>query len=105
MKEYEISNEIALKNAIFSLNTEGYTVNEDCIANCKKLLNNEELDKVVGGEERRTDRDPSRQRFIAGGGGSPAQYVTPPEPLTPEQIQALLNAANENPHHIGPVKK
>ena len=41
MKEYEISNEIALKNAIFSLNTEGYTVNEDCIANCKKLLNNE----------------------------------------------------------------
>ena len=74
--------------------------------NDKKLLNNEELDKVVGGEERRTDRDPSRQRFITGGGGSPAQYVTPPDPLTPEQIQALLNAAMENMNPTkGPVKK
>ena len=74
--------------------------------NDKKLLNNEELDKVVGGEERRTARDPSRQRFITGGGGSPAQNVTPPDPLTPEQIQALLNAAMENMNPIkGPVKK
>ena len=73
--------------------------------NGKKVLDDEELDKVVGGEERRTERDPSRQRFITGGGASPDQNVAPQDPLTPEQIQALLDAANENPHHIGPVKK
>ena len=73
--------------------------------NDKRPLNKEELDKVVGGEERRTERDPSRQRFITGGAGSPDQYVTPPDPLTPEQIQALLDAAMENPHHTGPVKR
>lgn len=58
----------------------------------KRLLAMEELDKVVGGEERRIERDPSRQRFT-GGAGSPDQYVTPPDPLTPEQIQQLLDAA------------
>ena len=71
----------------------------------KRPLDMDNLDKVVGGEERRTERDPSRQRFITGGGASPTQNVAPPDPLTPEQIQALLNAANENPHHTGPVKK
>ena len=71
----------------------------------RRMLDMEELDKVAGGEERRTERDPSRQQFHAGGGGLPDQYVTPPDPLTPEQIQALLDAANENPHRIGPVKK
>ena len=71
----------------------------------KRPLDMDNLDKVVGGEERRTERDPSRQRFITGGGASPTQNVPPPDPLTPEQIQALLDAANENPHHIGPVKK
>ena len=70
----------------------------------RRMLDMEELDKVVGGEERRTERDPSRQRFT-GGAGAPEQYVTPPDPLTPEQIQALLDAAMENPHHTGPVKK
>ena len=73
--------------------------------NGRKMLDMEEMDKVAGGEERRTERDPSRQRFITGGGASPTQNVAPPDPLTPEQIQALLNAANENPHHTGPVKK
>ena len=73
--------------------------------NEKNLLDDEELDKVVGGEERRTERDPSIQRFITGGGASPNQNVAPPDPLTPEQIQALLDAANENPHRTGPVKK
>ena len=72
--------------------------------NDKRALDKEELDKVVGGEERRTERDPSRQRFT-GGAGSPDQYVTPPDPLTPDQIQALLDAAMENPHHTGPVKR
>ena len=61
------------------------------------MLDMEEQEKVVGGEERRTERDPSRQRFT-GDAGSPDQYVTPPDPLTPEQIQALLDAAMENPH-------
>ena len=70
----------------------------------KRLLDMDNLDKVVGGEERRTERDPSRQRFT-GAAGSPDQYVTPPDPLTPEQIQALLDAAMENPHHTGPVKR
>ena len=73
--------------------------------NGRRMLDLEELDKVTGGEERRTERDPSRQRFIGEGGGSPGQEVTPPDPLTPEQIQALIDAANENPHRIGPVKK
>ncbi len=72
--------------------------------NGRRMLDREELDKVVGGEERRTERDPSRQRFT-GGAGSPDQYVTPPDPLTPDQIHALLDAAMENPHHTGPVKK
>ena len=72
--------------------------------NGRRMLDMEELDKVVGGEERRTERDPSRQRFT-GGAGAPEQYVTPPDPLTPEQIQALLDAAMENPHKTGPVKK
>ncbi len=73
--------------------------------NEKRLLDNEELDKVAGGEERRTERVPSNQRFMRVGGGTPAPEVTPPDPLTPEQIQELLNAAMENPHHTGPVKK
>ena len=73
--------------------------------NGRKMLDMEELDKVVGGEERKTARDPSKQRFIAGGGGTLAPDVTPPDPLTPEQIQALLDAAMENPHHTGPVKR
>ncbi len=74
--------------------------------NGRKMLDMEELDKVAGGEERRTERDPSRQRYTGGGGGTLAPNVTPPDPLTPEQIQALLDAAMENPQHInGPVKK
>ena len=74
--------------------------------NGKRPLDMDNLDKVVGGEERRTERDPSRQRYMGGGGGTLAPNVTPPDPLTPEQIQALLDAAMENPHHInGPVKK
>ena len=72
--------------------------------NDRKMLDTEELDKVVGGEESRLERDPLRQRF-AGGGGSPGQNVTPPDPLTPEQIQALLDAAMENPHHTGSVRR
>ena len=71
----------------------------------RRMLNMEELDKVAGGEERRTERDPSRQQFHTGGGGLPDQYVTPPDPLTPEQIQALLDAAMENPHHTGSVRR
>lgn len=71
----------------------------------RRMLDMEELDKVVGGEERRTERDPSRQQIHARGGGTPVPDDTPLDPLTPEQIQALLNAANENPHHTGPVKK
>ena len=74
--------------------------------NGRRMLGMEEIDKVVGGEERRTERDPSRQRFITGGGASPTPNVAPPDPLTPEQIQALLNAAMENMNPIkGPVKK
>ncbi len=73
--------------------------------NGKRLLDKEELDKVAGGEERRTARNPSTQHFITVGGGTPAPDVTPPDPLTPEQIQALLNAAMENPHRTGRVKK
>ena len=72
--------------------------------NGRKMLDMEEQEKVVGGEERRTERDPSRQRF-RGDAGSPDQYVTPPDPLTPEQIKTLLDAAMEHPHYTGPVKK
>ena len=72
--------------------------------NGRRMLDLDELDKVVGAEECRKERDPSRQRFT-GNAGSPDQYVTPPDPLTPEQIQALLDAAMENPHKTGPVKK
>ena len=67
----------------------------------------EELDKVVGGEER-------RQEYVyqRGPGGNPPvkladdQEGALKDPLTPEQIQALLNAAMKNANPIkGPVKK
>lgn len=41
MEERVNLSEIAIKNAQFSLNMEGYTVDEACIALCKKLLNRE----------------------------------------------------------------
>lgn len=41
MKERIISKELAIKNANFSLNMEGLSVDEDCKALCEKLLSNE----------------------------------------------------------------
>ena len=41
MKERIVSKELAIKNANFSLNMEGLSVDDDCKALCEKLLDHE----------------------------------------------------------------
>ncbi len=41
MEKRVFSNDLATNNAIFSLNMEGFSVDDDCKALCEKLLNRE----------------------------------------------------------------
>ena len=72
----------------------------------RRMLDLDELDKVVGGEERRKDF------AYQGNGGNHGnhenfdQKTAPADPLSPEQMQAMLDAAMENMNSgKSPVKK